>query len=387
MSHELPNHFRKFLREIRPTDSQRKDCQTGHRTLRDRLNNDEELKPIIVSTVLQGSYRRATAVRPKNDTRSDVDVIVVTRINRDDHTPDQAMDRFEPFLEEYYAGKYRRQGRSFGIELSYVDLDLVITSAPSEAQEAVYFSKAAATVEDIEEATDWRLVPSWIPISERVDEQATASLIKEARVQAEWKTEPLWIPDRAAGKWTRTDPLRQIQWTQGKNARCNRHYVNIVKALKWWQRVQHESSRPKSYPLEHLIGQCLPDNVQSVAEGVVACLEAIRDNYTAHVVAKTKPVMSDHGVPEHDVFGRLNAEEFATFHSEATDAAKLAREAFDADSARVAATKWRELFGDRFPPPSDDDEDDDDASGGPKGPFIINSARGHTGDTTPRRYG
>ena len=73
-------------------------------------------------------------MRPKNGKRSDVDVIVVTKLDKDEYTPEEALDLFVPFLEEHYKDKYRIQGRSIGIELSYVDLDLVVTAAPSESQ-------------------------------------------------------------------------------------------------------------------------------------------------------------------------------------------------------------------------------------------------------------
>jgi hypothetical protein len=53
-------YFDKFLSNIRLTKSQRDDLITGHTTLRERLASDEELSKIIVSTFLQGSYRRAT---------------------------------------------------------------------------------------------------------------------------------------------------------------------------------------------------------------------------------------------------------------------------------------------------------------------------------------
>ena len=79
---ELPTYFTKFLKEIRPTEKQREKCQTGHQTLRYRLDEDTNLKPILVSTFLQGSYRRATAVRPKGEAKLDVDIIAVTRLNR-----------------------------------------------------------------------------------------------------------------------------------------------------------------------------------------------------------------------------------------------------------------------------------------------------------------
>lgn len=51
--------------------------------------------------------------------------------------------------------------------------------------------------------------------------------------------EPLYIPDRDADSWEKTHPLEQISWTQQKNARCNGHYVNIVKCLKWWRKEKY----------------------------------------------------------------------------------------------------------------------------------------------------
>lgn len=161
---DLPEAFRTFLSDIRPTTNQRDDCKTGHETLRDRLAANEDLKSILVSTFLQGSYRRSTAVRPKGDLRSDVDIIVVTRLNKDNYPdPNKAMDKFVPFLEKYYKGKYQRQGRSFGISLSYVDLDMVITSAPSLAEEALYESVAVKSDISPEDSKYWRLTKAWRP--------------------------------------------------------------------------------------------------------------------------------------------------------------------------------------------------------------------------------
>ena len=226
---ELPTYFIEFLKKIRPTENQKDDCKTGHQTLRNRLHADEKLKPILVSTFLQGSYRRATAVRPKGEAKLDVDIIAVTRLNRHDYPdPDKAMDKFVPFLKKHYKGKYKRQGRSFGIELSYVNLDLVITSAPSEAEIEVYESKAVRTDLTPENAPDWLLMKSWIPPDERINQTAFLESIRGR----EWQTEPLWIPNRDAGDWEETHPLEQIKWTWKKNASCNKHYVNVVKANK-----------------------------------------------------------------------------------------------------------------------------------------------------------
>ena len=376
---ELPTYFTKFLQEIRPTENQKEDCKTGHQTLRNRLSADEQLKPIIVNTFLQGSYRRATAVRPKGEAKLDVDTIAVTRISQSCYpNPDDAMDLFVPFLDKHYEGKYQKQGRSFGIELSYVNLDLVITSAPSEAEEEIYESKAVRTDFTPEDIDDWLLTKSWIPPAERISQTAFLKSLREA----EWKTEPLWIPNRDAGKWERTHPLEQIKWTWAKNANCNKHYVNVVKAVKWWQRVHHEDDRPKGYPLEHLVGACCPNAVTSVAEGVTRTLEAIVRNYSVYALRKQVPCLPDHGVPEHNVLDRVSGGEFANFYEHVKEAAQIAREALDTDNKKQAIEKWRELFGSKFP----DSDDNGNEGNSSRGPFT-RSPRNQTGDLTPRRYG
>lgn len=42
--------------------------------------------------------------------RSDVDVIVVTNIDKEKYTPRQAMDLFIPFLDKYYEGREAKDG-------------------------------------------------------------------------------------------------------------------------------------------------------------------------------------------------------------------------------------------------------------------------------------
>ena len=343
---DLPTYFADFLEKIRPTDSQNEDYQTGHKTLRDRIAADKTLSPILVSDFLQGSYRRATAVRPQSGKKSDVDVVVVTALSEQEYTPAHAMAIFAPFLDKHYKDKWEYQGRSIGITLSYVELDLVITSAPSESQVGILKSKTLTDDTTIEEAS-----------------VRFADLTKAATL---WKTAPLRIPDREAKEWDDTHPLAQIEWTWDKNARCDGHYVNVVKALKWWCRVKHASTKyPKGYPVEHLIGLCCPNGITSVAQGVTLTLETIVRDYKVYVDAKIKPVLPDHGVPAHDVFARLSADDFAVFYGQVADAAIIARRAYDADTMDESADAWRELFGSEFPPaPSNDQSTGGTKSGG-----------------------
>src|SRR6266849_2562184 len=95
---DLPSYFSDFLRDIRLTSNQISDLKTGHQTLRDRLATDTGLAALVVSMFLQGSYRRATAVRPKGDRRADVDIIVVTNLDRNTYEPEEALGLFIPFM-------------------------------------------------------------------------------------------------------------------------------------------------------------------------------------------------------------------------------------------------------------------------------------------------
>lgn len=346
---EMNSSFRTFLTEIRPTANQLEDMRTGYKTLKSRLLDDETLSNIIVSTFLQGSFRRATAVRPKGDKRADVDLVVVTKLKREEYTPHEAMALFEPFLNKHYEGKWEPQGRSFGIGLSYVDLDLVITSAPSEAETLALKSASVTSLDTPEDLDDWRLVPSYVTFAER-GMPGLGARLELARKEAEWKLSPLHIPDRDANEWDDTHPLAQIKWTWEKNKACNTHYINVVKAIKWIRRIGPDAPKyPKGYPLEHLIGQCCPDGITSVAEGVTKSLEAIKNNYGGYATLKMVPTMPDHGVPAHNVLHRLSGEDFAAFYDLMSDAAAIARKALDAESEKDASEQWRKILGDKFP--------------------------------------
>ena len=351
---ELKAQFSEFLREIRPTDRQKEDWRTGSNTLRSRLVADKDLSAIVIATFLQGSVRRSTAIRPTGDKRPDVDIVVVTDIDYQKTTPQQAMDKFVPFLERHYPGKWRPQGRSFGIELSYVDLDLVITALPADpasrqAMERLYRSNAVLTTNTIEEDTTWRLNERWQPTQFGAQPQ-----VLDDAPTSDWRPNPLYLPDRDVGDWGRTHPLAQIQWTAKKNRACGGHYVNLVRATKWWrqQNVASVPKYPKGYPLEHMIGHVLHDGTASMAAGFVQVLESMRDKWLYSAVLGNVPVLEDHGVPEHNVLKRLSVDDFKAFHNAVSTAADRAREALESGDAQKSGELWQKLFGTKFPLPN-----------------------------------
>jgi hypothetical protein len=359
----------------------RDDLKLGHTTLRDRLNANEELKKCLVSDFLQGSYKRSTAIRPKGDRRSDVDIIVVTKLSEEEFTPAKAMDVFKPFLEKYYKGKWRQQGRSFGIELSYVELDLVLTSAPSEAEAGILRSEALSTDDDLENAQDWRLHRSWLGLDARQHRGDARMLLSEAKGEPEWRSQPLRIPDRDANIWESTHPIAQIMWTRDKNDRTAKHFVNVVKAIKWWRVAKFEEPKhPKGFPLERLIGECCDDGIESIAEGVAKTLEKIVSKYAMTALAGGKPSLPDYGVSTHDVFKRISAEDFKAFYEQVKEGAALARSALDSQDRTESGNLWRDLFGSKFPKPPENGGGESGGSGRsgytpPTGPAVPGSGR------------
>lgn len=346
---ELPSYFTDFLANIRPTDTQRAKMKKEHRKLRDLLLADEELGPLMVSTFIQGSYRRYTATRPQDSQQCDVDVIAVTKIHENDYTPRQALEKFRPFLKKHYPGKYQLQGRSWAIDVDdEVTLDLVPTSAPSESeQKALEWSRAASWDFPDEPAT-----PTNNAYENLLLEGSGYYFEKFSRAAADlaWKQEPLRIPDREADFWDDTHPLEQIRWTWDKSKSTNAHYVNVVKAGKWWRKLKVLRPKyPKSYPLEHMIGDCCADGINSVATGVTLALETMEATYRPYVDMGSVPHLADRGVPQHNVLARVEFEDFAAFLDEVKSAAQTAREALDADTVKESADLWRELFGNEFP--------------------------------------
>lgn len=353
---QLPISFTQFLKDIRPTPTQRGEIRDGHQRLRKRLREDADVKSITVSSFLQGSYRRATLVRPKGNSQMDVDVILVTKLAESEYEPEEVMALFVPFLDRHYKGKWVPQGRSFGITMSDIQMDLVITSAPSESEEGCFASKSVEAIETLDEDQNWRLTEGWLPLNERSGFTAER-LFKAAQARAEWELNPLRIPDREVAEWTDTHPLAQIQATRDKNKVCGTHFINVVKSIKWWRKEKHpDTKHPKGYPLEHLCWTVCPDDITCVDEGIVLTLEAIANNCSPAQLWVTgrKPYLPDHGVADHDVFKRITAAQYAEFHEQVCAAAVTAREAWEATDARESALKWRELFGNKFPVPEAD---------------------------------
>jgi hypothetical protein len=308
----LPSYFKDFLAEIEPSPSYKEDQRAGHTTLRKRLANDLEFKELHVNTFLQGSYRRNTAIHPGKD----VDIVVVTSIDPDKTSPAEANRTLDKCLRTYYE-KVEPQNRSFGITLSYVDLDVVLATSRH--------LKETDLVESLRKADSL---------------ESTAS----------WADHPLLIPDRDLGKWVETDPKRQLAWTTDLNAKCGGVFVPLVKLFKWWRREAYEDPKyPKGYVLERFAGECVDATKRDHAEGFVRLLETLDSKYSMSASLGVVPHLPDPGVPSHNVAHRLSAEDFKAFMKKVQAALPIARSALSEPDIEKSAASWRTLFGAKFP--------------------------------------
>ncbi len=338
---DLNSYFEDLLSDIRPTQAQNKNLQEAHTRLRERLLNDDYLGRRIVSVFLQGSYRRSTSVRPQGDDKLDVDLVVVTRFRRQDYpVADDVMDEFTSFLNKHYAGKWKKKGRSIGIELSDVKLDLVVAAAPSEEG-----ALGSDFIQGYLTPDDWSVDANQLP-------DYMMDFLKKDSGDAKWKLEPLYIPDKDTHQWQRTHPLEQYRWTINKNKRTQGHYVSIVRLVKWWWRTAHPDLQyPKSYPLEHLVGDCCPDGSVSLAARFTVVLAEMASRFSAYAAVGQVPFTPDRGVPEHNVLKQLSPSDFSKFVDCVQEASVIAREALKSNDVADSVARWQSLFGKKFPSP------------------------------------
>jgi hypothetical protein len=134
------DQFEKFLSDIEPSNTTKKNAQKAHKGVRDFLWGHEEFKEVLDEVFLSGSYRRNTAVRPRVKAgvtdRPDVDVIVVMDYGLD-ADPEEVLDFLCKVLREKFAD-VRKQGRSAGIRSGAADMDVVPIIAPYGMESTLY---------------------------------------------------------------------------------------------------------------------------------------------------------------------------------------------------------------------------------------------------------
>ena len=290
--------FRKFLHDIEPSTTTKSRASTAHTNLRAFLRKHKVFKAIHTDTFLSGSYKRDTAIRPRiidgEETRPDVDIIVVTNHTLDDD-PRQVLNLLHQTLGEKY-DDIQKQARSVGISTATVNMDVVPIIAPAGVDGALY------------------------------------------------------IPDRKLECWLQTNPPRHTSWSTEVNQDTEGRFKKLVKLTKWWRRENRTiSKRPKGFVVECIVAECMDRVETQYVELFLGMLEAIVDRYRAFINLDIVPHIDDPGVPGNSVTAGITAASFRGFYNKVQDHAELGRQAQREEDSDKALTMWREIFGDRFP--------------------------------------
>ncbi|HFE44667.1 MAG TPA: hypothetical protein ENJ18_04115 [Nannocystis exedens] len=285
-----------LLRYIEPTRAQGDAARASVQQLRAQLQDADDLGPHILSLQLHGSLQRHTALRPTPGAALEVDLLVITDRRRQQTTPEQAFRLFLPFLRRHYSGHWALRGRLLTISRPCLKIKLKLVVAA---------------------AHDWGD-----------------------------PNQPIYIPNREASRWEPTHPQALLAWTEAKDARCKGHYVEVVRAIKAWRRSHRGlPAQCRSYPLEHLVGHCCPDGINSAGDGIARTFSAMATIFEPAVSTGRRPSLPCHGLPQKDVLARCNAQEFAALIRAGSQAASQAERALHTGLPSQAADLWRELLG------------------------------------------
>lgn len=318
MYEDLALNFKGFLKNISLNERQRAELIKEHNRLKKYLLHDSNTKDFIVTTFIQGSFARKTSIVPLYGKRTDLDIVVVTNLDKHRYSADDVLDRFEPVLKKHYGRhkneQYRRQAHSWGLKLSNVDIDIV-----------------PATSQVLMDKVRWATGTLWQPFylyGKPLD----------------WRQEPLYIPDTTSGRWEETNPLKTKCFVKEKNVSCNGNYSNIVKCFKWWKKYNFPKMKhPSGYQMEALVGQYCPNDVRYVEEGIVRTFENLLR------CGSFKSGLSWNRNYGSEVYSSMSQGEYFEFYNYVKEAAKVAKEAVEAAYTEDAIELWRSLFGGKFP--------------------------------------
>lgn len=290
--------YQMFLQDIEPSSTTKSYAKGAHERLRGVLKSDDRFKHLVVKILLSGSYRRSTAIRPRERDgkvdRPDVDVIVLVDLALSDD-PAALIELLYEVLDDEY-DTVRKQQRSVRVETSAAVVDVVPIIAP-----------------DGENGT-------------------------------------LYIADRKLEEWLETNPPRHTTWTEEVNDATDGRFKPLVKMCKWWRRERPTSSKkPKGFVVECIVSENMDRSEQHYGELFVGTLESIVNKYATYAVLEAVPHIDDPGVPGNSVTAGMTGAAFKSFYEKTETHAKVGRDALEEEDGEKATKLWRRIFGDRFP--------------------------------------
>ena len=302
----IPNsRFSEFLSDIEPSATTKTNSVSAHSSVRDALLADDEFGPRADRIILGGSYKRNTAIRPRQKNgsldRPDVDLYVVVDVPIYETTPSDEVEALYAALnrarQTLGITKLKRNRVSLSVSMNKADLDVSVL---------------------IERQSD--------------------DLYR--------------IGDRDTGDWYKTDPEAHTSWSSEQNTRFSGRFKPMTKIVKWARRENPTLYKhPKSFVIEGFLNANLDETETHYGKLFHAYCGAFVDAYREYRLIDACPPLDDPAVPGGNLLAGVDGAHFCAYYDKIKkhqDDAALALAEEDQDDA----TKyWRRIFGDRFPAP------------------------------------
>ena len=301
-----PNsRFLELLRDIEPSTTTKYNSARAHSRVRDALMGDGKFGPRAERIFLGGSYRRDTAIRPRQKNgsldRPDIDIYVVVDVAPYETTPSAEVEALYAALDRTRQTlgitKLKRNRVSLSISMHRADLDV--------------------------------------------------SVLLERQFDNLYR-----IGNRETEEWYRTDPEAHTSWSSEQNARFSGRFKPMTKLVKWARRENPTRYKhPKSFVIESFLAANLDKIETHYGKLFHAYCGAFVDAYFTQRLLGTCPWINDPAVPGQNLLEGVGGADFSAYYDKIKrhrDDAALALAEEDQDQA---TTYWRRIFGSRFPAP------------------------------------
>ena len=301
-----PNsRFTEFLSDIEPSTTTKSNSVSAHSSVSDALLEDEDFGPRADRILLGGSYRRNTAIRPRQKNgsldRPDVDLYVVVDVPLHETTPSDEIEALYAVLnrsrETLGITKLKRNRVSLSVSMNRADLDVCVL---------------------IERQSD--------------------DLYR--------------IGDRETGDWYKTDPEAHTSWSSEQNNRFSGRFKPMTKLVKWARRENPTRYKhPKSFAIEGFLAANLDESETHYGKLFHSYCAAFVDAYVFHRLAGTCPGIEDPAVPGQNLLARVGGDDFCAYYDKIEEHRDDAALALEEEDQELATKYWRRIFGSRFPAP------------------------------------
>lgn len=299
------NRFYEFLNDIEPSTTTKANSISAHSSVKDALLADDELGPRVDRVILGGSYKRDTAIRPrqKNSSldRPDVDLYVIVDVPLYKTTPSDevealyaALNRARKMLD---ITKLKRNRVSLSVSMNKADLDV--------------------------------------------------SILVERQADGLYR-----IGNRETGEWYKTDPEAHATWSSDQNARFSGRFKPMTKLVKWARRENPTLHKhPKSFALEGFLAANLNKTETHYGKLFHSYCATFVDTYAVHRRTGTCPWLDDPAVPGGNLLAGVGGTEFCAYYDKIKKHRDDAALALAQEDQEIATKYWRRIFGSRFPAP------------------------------------